>query len=386
MRPLFPRVALALLGLSTTACALTNQLSPISAAASPTPVPVQAQITRPAPTATAIPPTPTEPASAIAARRVLVDFACQPENRLDYPQDWCLLEPGSRGGIDVFPPIPEAQFVDYAPTTNQLLYATHWPDHGAGPGGLSAIDLWGFDVETTDVWPVVPDELVIDARWGPDGQSIAYIIATPTTYQLRWRAASGDDRLLAEDVPHTLSVSPDGEWVAFTRETSYEVGGTPGVYAVSLLNGEEILLSDVDRGGWGSITDEIVWSWDSDHILLPVQDQLLRAAADGSSSTTLTIDERLAREPWYLGQFQKVLWLPDGQRVVVTVNFGGPGLGPVGTATVVLELDAALETVVAAATVADDGGLLGWDLPGQSVWINPYETPGPPVSLPLPKQ
>jgi hypothetical protein len=384
MHPIFPRIALVLLGLSTSACALTNQLGLSSTAAIPTPAPVQAAITRPAPTVTAIPPTPTEPAPEITGQRVLVDFACQPENRLDYPQDWCLLESGSAGGTDIFPPIPEAQLIDYAPATNQLLYATHFPDHGAGPGGLSAIDLWGFDVETTDIWPVVSDELVIDARWGPDGQSIAYVIATPTTYQLRWRAASGDDRLLAEDVPHTLSVSPDGEWVAFTRESGYEVGGTPGVYAVSLQSGEEIPLSDTDRGGWGSITDEIVWSWDSEHVLLPVQDQLLRAAADGSSSAFLTIDERFADEPWYLGQFQKMLWLPDGQRFVATVNFGGPGVGPVGTSTLVLELDALLETVVAAATVTADGGLLGWDVPGESVWINPYETPGPPVSLPLP--
>ena len=118
---------------------------------------------------------------------------------------------------------------DYAVATDRLLAWTF--GGGAGPGNLAVGQLFIVNVATEEV-EIVADN-VVSAGWAPNGLDFAYILATPETYELRWRTAAGEDKLLAVDVPHTLKVSPDGRFVAFTRESWYEVDGTPpGLYVV----------------------------------------------------------------------------------------------------------------------------------------------------------
>ena len=130
------------------------------------------------------------------------------------------------------------------------------------------------------------------------------MLATDSTYELRWRGPNGEDTLLASDVAFTFSISPNGDKVAFTRESNYDLPGQPGLYVVDVASGEEQMLSDVDRAGSGSIEDKPAWSPSGQHVLLPTYGTtggpgLLRSALDGSDTVTLQFDPSLAEEEWY---------------------------------------------------------------------------------------
>jgi len=283
-------------------------------------------------------------------------------------------------------PINIGQFYDYAPSTARILYASHFANLGAGPANLAVSDLWMADYPSGAAQAIIVTESVVEAFWSPDGQALAYILATPTRYELHWRTLAGDDRILATDLAPTWSISPAGDWIAFTRETGYESVGPPGLYVVPVAGGPEIKLSDADRHGSGSISDRPDWSLDGTHVALSYSDPdagrmgLIIAAADGSASADVIFAPGVALDIVTGGMPPSVVWHPDGRHLV---GPGGLFYGMGGPQDVVLfELDPTLATIVSGTAFGKAGFVVDWSTPGSSVWI--LDELGNIVTLPLP--
>jgi hypothetical protein len=271
--------------------------------------------------------------------------------------------------------IPELNFAQYdiSGQTGQVLYASHFPDKGAGPSNLSASDLWIYDPATQESQLVFDHENVVEALWTPDGGAFVYLLATPESYELRWRSLAGEDILLARDVIPTFSISPSGSQVAFTRETGYNLPGAPGLYTVSITGQGEKQISSADRHGAGSISDQPLWSPDEQHIILPLQAEGLTYPfvlinTDGSKTIPLsyttdvpqTVQERV---------ITPVLWHPDGGHLL-GVNYPGM-MDPIGSqeiATFALNLEngqiSSVQTVFQGTALP-----LDWQEPGKSAWV-----------------
>lgn len=278
------------------------------------------------------------------------------------------------------------QFYDYAPSSAKILYASHFANQGAGPANLAVSDLWMADYPSGAAQAIIASDTVVEAYWSPDGQALAYILATPTRYELHWRTLSRDDRILATDLAPTWSISPGGDRIAFTRETGYESVGPPGLYVVPVAEGTEIKLSSVDRHGSGSISDRPDWSRDGTHIALSYSDPaggrtgLVIAAADGSVSSDITFAPGVSPDIVTGGMPPSVLWHPDGQHLV---GLGGVFYGMGGPQDIVLfGLDPTLTTIVSGTAFGKAGLTVDWSTPGNSVWI--LDELGSIVTLPLP--
>jgi hypothetical protein len=240
-----------------------------------------------------------------------------------------------------------------------------------------------MDLEGGQTEPLVEEDLVVRAAWAPNGQDFAYILATFETYELRWRSASGEDKLLAVDVPVEFGFSPSGDEVAFTRESGYEVVSSPGIYIVSVATGLERQISDADAAGQGGIGDKPVWSPDEQHILIPVTGDMLRLEADAGPGGALTYDPSLSAESWYDADLEAVLWHPDGTHIVAGALVPDPDEFLLQV-ILLLELDPALERIVAGTVIAERGFPVDWHVPGESVWVV-WEGQGvSPSSLQLP--
>jgi putative lipoprotein len=135
-------------------------------------------------------------------------------------------------------PVEINYFFGYAPATGRVLYDSPLPVMGGGPSQISVGDLWSLDVATGEAQPLINEQTVVEAEWAPDGEHFVYVLATDTTYELRWRGLDGEDKLLASDVAFTFSVSPRGDKVAFTRESNYGLPGQPGLYVVDVTTAE----------------------------------------------------------------------------------------------------------------------------------------------------
>jgi len=267
-------------------------------------------------------------------------------------------------------PVSIGQFYSYNPATDQIAYAQTFADHGAGPGTIAVSDLSLLTAATGDMTTVFPEN-VVEALWSPDGVNLAYILATPSTYELRVTDLAGTDRLLASDVSFTWSFSPSGEAIAFTRESGYETPGTPGLYVVSVLTGVETMVSNVDKSGTGSIDDRPTWTLDSEYVVLshyggPSPARVVMARADGSASWDLTVDEALSSNWWYTPSISNFLWFPGGTQALglptASMEMGGPPpiiLFTHGLATHILGGGTELGTVIA---------LIDWDVPGETFW------------------
>lgn len=279
-------------------------------------------------------------------------------------------------------PITVGLYFDCTTTTGRLLYASHFPNQGAGPGNISVTDLWLFDLATEEATSIFAEDEIVEALWAPDGEQLAYIRATDESYELRWRtratADEAEDRLLAEDVAFTFSVAPDGEQVAFTRESGYGLDVQPGLYVVDVATGTEERIADVDRAGQGGIDEKPVWSPTGETILLPVNvpavgNRLLRAAVDGSGAVLLEFDPALADEQWYQFVPTNLIWATPTQflgTAFITTSHGPMGGDP---HVVRYQLNDDLDTIVDGAIVAE-GMLLGWAVPGESVWVQMEDT------------
>lgn len=270
-------------------------------------------------------------------------------------------------------PFALGQYYDYAPAQDTILYATTFADHGAGPSNLAVSDLYTVHLASGVTTPIINSQTVVEGRWMPNGTDILYLLATDTTYQLRLRTAAGDDRLLASDVSPTFGPSPTGQFVAFTRETGYDVPGEPGLYVVDVESGAITMVSDVDRGGQGSVEDQPAWSWDERYLLLTYlsgpgssPDLSLR---DGSGHALLSYASELSGEAWFDPLFFTTLWEPDNRHIVALSN-AAPASGGMGGPTylVRLEIDPASFTVIAGEILGESLAVLQWQVPGESFW------------------
>jgi len=261
---------------------------------------------------------------------------------------------------------------DHSPVTGKLLHSSHFTNKGAGPANLSASDLWLYDITTKNDKLIFQDDNVVEAIWAPDGQDFAYLLATPTTYELHWRSVSGADRLLARDVAPTFSFSPDGKSIAFTRESGYKVG-VPGVYIVPVDGGPERKIGSADRMGMGSISDLPLWSPDGQYLLLPISNldipmRWTLIKTDGSSEMPVKSAPEFQKA---LGAFDIVftLWLPDNRQVLGYQIQGQDGQ-PNGQETFVIALDPVTGQISGVKPVGLGSILpLMWEVPGHSAWI-----------------
>ncbi len=282
-------------------------------------------------------------------------------------------------------PFSLGQFYGYSPSGDRILYATSFAAHGAGPGNVSVSDLAIYDIPGNSVTVLFEDN-VVEALWAPNGSDLAYILATPGSYELHWRGADGSDRLLASDVSFAWSFSPLGDRIGFTRESGYRTAGVPGLYVVDVETLSEIRVSPVDKSGTGGIADAPSWSFDGQFLLLshwggPDEPQLILARADGGVETTLTLDPALQENWWHTPVIPRLLWYPDGEHLLGVPEASRESLGgPFALVRFRLDMERALLTD--AEMVAEVGGLIGWDVPGSSVWAISRE--GEPFLLVLP--
>lgn len=270
-------------------------------------------------------------------------------------------------------PVSIGSYYGYARSTNRILMAAHWGDHGAGPGNVAVSDLSILDLGSGQVTTLLGDN-VVEAVWAPNGQDLAYILATPTTYELHWRSSDGLDRILASDVTFTWGISPTGKAIAFTRESGYELPIEPGFFAVDVATAEESQLSDMDKSGTGSISDHPFWSFDGQQVILshyggPDQGRLAWALVDGSETHDLGVQTEAGTRTTD-ATIPFLLWDPDGEHVyAVQAVFEGEG-GMGGPSPLVrFRLDRTSWTLVDGTPVGEASVVIDWAVPGYSLWI-----------------
>jgi hypothetical protein len=189
------------------------------------------------------------------------------------------------GGTQIRSPVGSSY--GYSQQAHRILMAAAFSDHGAGPTPVTVGDLSILGLASGQVSTIFTDD-VVEALLAPNGSDIAYILATAGTYELHSRAESGKDRVPASDVAFTWSIAPSGEAVAFRRESRYGLGGTPGLYVVSVFAGVEVQVSDADKAANARTTEVPCWSADSSQLVLPqwaavdASPRLILANADGS--------------------------------------------------------------------------------------------------------
>jgi hypothetical protein len=263
------------------------------------------------------------------------------------------------------------QYYDYNSANGKALYASHFAFAGAGPGNLAVSDLWMADYPSGGETLLIETDTVVEALWAPDGSGFFYIGATPETYELRYRALSGEERLLATGVAPTWNVSPPGNYVAFTRETGYNLPGAPGLFIVPSAGGSEWQVSSTDRHGTGSIDDRPTWSADEARLALPnygtAPATLVISAIDASFEAELTYLPEVAADPRIGTAPTSVLWHPDKQHLVVTTDYSDAMGGP--APIFLYELGPDGHTVVAATYLGAGNVLIDWDVPGVSFFM-----------------
>jgi len=281
-------------------------------------------------------------------------------------------------------PVPIGSFYGYSQSTDRILFAQTFSTHGAGPGPISVSDLAILDLGTGEVQVLHPDN-VVEALWAPNGVDLAYILATPTTFELHWRNAAGDDRVLARDVTFSWAISPAGDAIAFTRESRYALTIDPGLYVVGVDDGVEVKVSDADAQGYGSISDQPIWSPDSAWVALPIwasdPTRVSLARADGSGAVDLQIDPALDGEWWATAVLANFIWHPDGEHLVAAPATSQSEMGgPVPLVLYTLNLETGM--LSEGRLIAEVGSLIGWDVPGRSLWVTSID--GAPERLALP--
>jgi hypothetical protein len=321
-------------------------------------------------TASAPAPIPTTEAPAMATRvpaaTLWMCFGCTGD------QAWVL---DSSSPHQITLPISLGSYYGFSRELNQILFAPTFADHGAGPANISVSGLALLDLGSGVVHHLAEDN-VAEAYWAPDGLHLAYILATATTYELHWRSPNGNDRRLASDVTFTWSISPDSRSVAFTRESRYQLDIIPGLYVVKTEGGKAIQISDVDKSGTGSLSDQPIWSPDSSQVLLPAwagppPARLVLAQADGGGSVDLQVDPALRSNWWAVDAIPEALWYPDGDHLLTLpaasqMEMGGPN------PLVKYRIDRAAQMLTDGELLGEAMTLIGWDHPGETLWALSY--------------
>ena len=274
-------------------------------------------------------------------------------------------------------PVELGVYFDYAAATDRLLYGSHFPSAGAGPGNVSVTDLWMLTVENGIAAPIFIDDEIVEALWAPSGEAFAYIRATADNYELRWRTSTSEDRLLASDVAFTFSIAPGGDRVAFTRESTYGVGGEPGLYVVDIATGTEQQLADIDRAGSGSLEERPIWSPLGDYVILALNSQgenngLIRSATDGSDTIMLEFAPSLSAQSWYDLVPTNLIWAEPSQLLGTTYVLSDTATMGGEPQVVVYQLNGTLDTIVGG-TVAAPGVLVTVDTVTPSLWVQAGE-------------
>ncbi len=274
--------------------------------------------------------------------------------------------------IEVTLPVEPGQYYDYNSVNGKILYASHFATIGAGPGNLAVSDLWMVDYPSGAPMALIPTDSVVEALWAPDGLGFVYIGATPTTYELRYRSLTGEDRLLASNVVADLGRlservsgrlhagdglrSPRRSWTVrrFDRRRAGDrwclppIGTAPGASRIARRGPPTNRVLALPNYGYAP-------------------GNLVIAAADGSLDATLGFTPELAADP-VLGSYpQAVLWHPDGQQLVGVSNYAEGMGGP--WALVLYQLGDDGHTVVSGARLGTGLSLIDWNVPGQSVYV-----------------
>lgn len=361
------KLAVTALILSTLACRFTLPALPGGSEPEPGSPPQTAKPvdTIPAPTAEVPQPAPT----AAPSYPALLEHSCSGSSR----DSWCLLENSTTYAIALPPGNP--QLYDFAPRTKLALYGSEFPDHGAGPGEKAVTDLWIYDVTNGATSQVMAEELVVRARWAPNGSDFAYVRAAPDTYELVWNSG-GAETVLAADAHFVFEISNQGDRIAFTREPDMGLGPGMGLYAVDVQTGNEQFLSAIDREGGGSIADQPVWSPDDSTILLPMIPEenpitTLVAAADGSGSANLSFDPSVDADLRAFPLPSPLLWHPDGTHIIAQTTTGDMMMGDGQHLIVRYSFDASQALITAAEILTEDARLIAWQTPGDTFWVIP---------------
>jgi len=270
-------------------------------------------------------------------------------------------------------PVNVGEYYGYARSTNRILMATRWGVYGAGPGNVSVSDLSILEFGTGQITTLLTDN-VVEAAWAPNGRELAYILATPTTYELHWRSDDGTDHILASDVTFTWGISPTGDKIAFTRESGYEIDIDPGFYVVDVRTAQETKLSDVDKSGTGSIADRPFWNYAGDEVILshysgPGEARLVWAKVDGSETHDLGLQSG-SGDRWANVSIPYLLWDPDGEHLYA-VQAASIGEGDMGgpSPLVRYRLDHTNWTLSEGEKISELLTVIGWAVPGYSLWI-----------------
>lgn len=288
--------------------------------------------------------------------------------------------PEGDGWTDAELPMPagvQATNFDYSPQIHQALTWEFTPGVGAGPANLASGPLVLVDFNTNTAATLIP-EGVIAARFAPNNQGFAYLLASAEGYELIWRDPAGTDHTLASGVTRDFTFDPTGRTIAFTRESNYSLPVTPGLYVVDINSGEERQLSDVDRAGTGGSGPAWApaWSPGGESVLLrayaDASGRLAWAEATGAWSHAITLDELDAVASAALGM--EDVCNNDEFRLIgpTTLVFGaGPcpseplmGGFPEATHIVVAELDPATGALTPTASIPAPTDLvtfLDWD-------------------------
>ncbi|MBN1264179.1 MAG: hypothetical protein JXA25_01710 [Anaerolineales bacterium] len=318
----------------------------------------------------------------IEPQAALLQRACTSKDHLQ----WCLTQDGAIQNVT--PPGTSINYFDFAPASASILYGSAFPDHGGGPGEKAVSDLWVMDLVNGTMQQIVSTETVVFAYWAPNGSDFAYVRAMPDTYELVWHSG-GTEKVLASDAHFVFDISSQGDQIAFTREPDMGLGPGMGLYVVDVITGVERKISDIDREGGGSISDQPHWSPDDSTILLPMIRQegniaTLVAAADGSGSADLTFDPAIEEDLISYPLPNTLIWYPEGFQFLVEM-YTGDMMVSGDWLLIKYTLDADQANISSAEIVAKDVHLVGWEIPGETVWlISSAETDSPPYLLTLP--
>jgi len=348
---------------------------------SPTPTPISS--TRPlassaAPTSTGTPSpigTPTE-----ASTPTATVTASASETGAHVRQLWCCRTEGDQRVLwilqgdeirEILLPFWPGYVYDVSPSTDRVLFSADFFVQD-----LRILDLSNGSVEVLVRPPLIESAVATNARWLPNGHDVVYLAGTDrANLDLHWRSESGEDRVLAKYVSHDWSISPTGEVVAFARGSrDVPPGVEPGLFVVNVAGGEEVKLSDVDLSlaGTQSFYDRPYWSRDGERIVLLVYDleasPYLLLRTDGSGEMGLSIEDDDASHP-NLWTPTEILWHPDGQQLLISADVPYANSEGGRSGLFLAHLDEGDPSLVWSATLAWDVRLIGWDVPGKSIWV-----------------